>query len=73
MVPNVQAGFDLSLRMLVPELLMHREARTFEELPAYDLAMQSDAAIVLDHGTDIFIWTVGLATPCVCVGYSSIL
>lgn len=52
----LQASFDLSLRMLSPRVLMHREGGTFEELPAYDLAMQSDAAIVLDHGTCIFIW-----------------
>ncbi|KAI5061767.1 hypothetical protein GOP47_0024272 [Adiantum capillus-veneris] len=52
----LQASFDLSLRMLSPRVLMHREGGTFEELPAYDLAMQSNAAIVLDHGTDIFIW-----------------
>lgn len=50
------ASFDLSLRMLAPRVLMHREGGTFEELPAYDLAMQSDAAVVLDHGTDVFIW-----------------
>eukprot|EP00262_Sarcandra_glabra_P014420 TRINITY_DN4223_c0_g1_i1.p1 TRINITY_DN4223_c0_g1~~TRINITY_DN4223_c0_g1_i1.p1 ORF type:complete len:616 (-),score=93.16 TRINITY_DN4223_c0_g1_i1:259-1902(-) len=50
------ASFDLSLRMLAPRCLMHREGGTFEELPAYDLAMQSDAAVVLDHGTDVFIW-----------------
>ncbi len=37
---------------------MHREAGTFEELPAHDVAMQSDSVIVLDHGTDVFIWTV---------------
>jgi hypothetical protein len=37
---------------------MHREGGTFEELPAYDLAMQSDTAVVLDHGTDVFIWLV---------------
>lgn len=52
----LQASFDLSLRMLAPRVLMHREGGTFEELPAYDLAMQSDAAVVLDHGTDVFIW-----------------
>lgn len=52
----LQASFDLSLRMLSPRVLMHREGGTFEELPAYDLAMQSNTAIVLDHGTDIFIW-----------------
>ncbi|KAL1565168.1 Protein transport protein Sec23A [Salvia divinorum] len=52
----LNASFDLSLRMLVPRCLMHREGGTFEELPAYDLAMQSDAAVVLDHGTDVFIW-----------------
>lgn len=52
----LQASFDLCLRMLSPRVLMHCEGGTFEELPAYDLAMQSDAAIVLDHGTDIFIW-----------------
>jgi len=52
----LQASFDLSLRMLAPRALMHREGGTFEELPAYDLAMQSDAAVVLDHGTDVFIW-----------------
>ncbi|KAJ6320049.1 hypothetical protein OIU78_015441 [Salix suchowensis] len=39
-----------------PRCLMHREGGTFEELPAYDLAMQSDTAVVLDHGTDVFIW-----------------
>uniref|UniRef100_A0A5B7A2S4 Protein transport protein SEC23 n=1 Tax=Davidia involucrata TaxID=16924 RepID=A0A5B7A2S4_DAVIN len=50
------ASFDLSLRMVAPQCLMHREGGTFEELPAHDLAMQSDTAVVLDHGTDVFIW-----------------
>ncbi|KAA8542987.1 hypothetical protein F0562_021518 [Nyssa sinensis] len=36
--------------------LIHQEGGTFEELPAHDLAMQSDAAVVLDHGTDVFMW-----------------
>lgn len=54
----LNASFDLSLRMVAPRCLMHREGGTFEELPAYDLAMQSDAAVVLDHGTDVFIWLV---------------
>ncbi|XP_050237014.1 protein transport protein SEC23 A [Mercurialis annua] len=52
----LNASFDLSLRMVSPRCLMHREGGTFEELPAYDLAMQSDTAVVLDHGTDVFIW-----------------
>ncbi|CAM0881099.1 unnamed protein product [Alopecurus aequalis] len=52
----LNASFDLSLRMLTPRCMMHREGGTFEELPAYDLAMQSNYAVVLDHGTDIFIW-----------------
>ncbi|CAA7400155.1 unnamed protein product [Spirodela intermedia] len=52
----LNASFDLSLRMLAPRCLMHRDGGNFEELPAYDLAMQSDTAIVLDHGTDVFIW-----------------
>lgn len=52
----LNASFDLSLRMLAPRCLMHREGGTFEELPAHDLALQSDAAVVLDHGTDVFIW-----------------
>lgn len=52
----LNASFDLSLRMVAPRCLMHREKGTFEELPAHDLAMQSDAAVVLDHGTDVFIW-----------------
>lgn len=52
----LHASFDLSLRMVAPRCLMHREGGTFEELPAYDLAMQTDAAVVLDHGTDVFIW-----------------
>lgn len=54
----LNASFDLSLRMLAPRCLMHREGGTFEELPAHDLAMQSNTAVVLDHGTDIFIWLV---------------
>ncbi|GMH25725.1 hypothetical protein Nepgr_027568 [Nepenthes gracilis] len=52
----LNASFDLSLRMVAPRCLMHCERGTFEELPAHDLAMQSDTAVVLDHGTDIFIW-----------------
>ncbi|KAJ4969214.1 hypothetical protein NE237_015915 [Protea cynaroides] len=52
----LNASYDLSLRMVAPRCLMHREGGTFEELPAYDLSMQSDAAVVLDHGTDVFIW-----------------
>lgn len=52
----LNASFDLSLRMVAPRCLMYREGGTFEELPAYDLAMQSDKAVVLDHGTDVFIW-----------------
>ncbi|KAL6008868.1 Protein transport protein Sec23A [Asimina triloba] len=52
----LNASFDLSLRMVAPRCLMHHEEGTFEELPAYDLAMQSDVAVVLDHGTDVFIW-----------------
>ncbi|KAK8980930.1 hypothetical protein V6N11_059623 [Hibiscus sabdariffa] len=52
----LNASFDLSLRMIAPRCLMHREGGTFEELAAYDLAMQSDTAVVLDHGTDVFIW-----------------
>ncbi|XP_039847425.1 protein transport protein SEC23-like [Panicum virgatum] len=52
----LNASFDLSLRMLAPRCIMHREGGTFEELPVYDLVMQSNAAVVLDHGTDIFIW-----------------
>ncbi|KAK8711434.1 hypothetical protein V6N13_146716 [Hibiscus sabdariffa] len=42
--------------MVAPCRLMHREGDTFEELPAYDLVIQSDTAIVLDHGTNVFIW-----------------
>ncbi|KAF8387604.1 hypothetical protein HHK36_026257 [Tetracentron sinense] len=52
----LNASFDLSLRMVAPRCLMHRDGGTFEELPAHDLAMQSDTAVVLDHGTDVFIW-----------------
>ncbi|XP_031279748.1 protein transport protein SEC23-like [Pistacia vera] len=52
----LNASFELSLRMVAPRCLMHREGGTFEELPAHDLAMQSDKAVVLDHGTDVFIW-----------------
>lgn len=52
----LNASFYLSLRMVAPRCLMHRGGGTFEELPAHDLVMQSDAAVVLDHGTDIFIW-----------------
>ena len=44
--------------MMAPRLLMHRGFGTFEEVPAHDVAMQSDSVIVLDHGTDVFIWTV---------------
>ncbi|KAK9040751.1 hypothetical protein V6N11_015891 [Hibiscus sabdariffa] len=46
--------------MVAPCRLMHREGDTFEELPAYDLVIQSDTAIVLDHGTNVFIWMLNL-------------
>lgn len=59
----LHASFDLSLRMVAPRCLMHRKGGTFEELPAYDLAMQTDAAVVLDHGTDVFIWLVCHSEP----------
>ena len=62
----LNASFDLSLRMLAPRCLMHRDGGNFEELPAYDLAMQSDTAIVLDHGTDVFIWLVSCVLPFYC-------
>eukprot|EP00850_Spirogloea_muscicola_P015664 SM000122S25771 [mRNA] locus=s122:246584:251015:+ [translate_table: standard] len=52
----LQADYDLSLRMVAPRLLLHHHGGKFEELPAADLALQSDVAFVLDHGTDIFIW-----------------
>ncbi|KAK9950737.1 hypothetical protein M0R45_006209 [Rubus argutus] len=58
----LNASFDLSLQMVAPCCLMHREGGTFEELPAYDLAMQSDAAVVRDHGTDVFIWLVNFTS-----------
>lgn len=57
----LNASFDLSLRMVAPRCLMHQEGGTFEELPAYDLSMQSDKAVILDHGTDVFIWLVSFA------------
>jgi hypothetical protein len=59
----LNASFDLSLRMMAPRCIMHREGGTIEELPAYDLAMQSNVAVVLDHGTDIFIWLVCFSEP----------
>lgn len=55
----LNGSYDLSLRMVAPRCLMHREGGTFEEVPAHDLAMQSDTAVVLDHGTDVFIWLGG--------------
>ncbi|KAE8693686.1 Sec23/Sec24 protein transport family protein isoform 3 [Hibiscus syriacus] len=55
----LNASFDLSLLMVAPRCLRHREGGTFEELPAYDLVMQSDTALVLDHGTDVFVWLEG--------------
>ncbi|GBG67818.1 hypothetical protein CBR_g939 [Chara braunii] len=52
----LQASFDLSLRMTVPRLLAHVQGGTFEEVPAVNLALQSEVSLVLDHGTDVFIW-----------------
>jgi hypothetical protein len=63
----LNASFDLSLQMVAPCCLMHWEGGTFEELPAYDLAMQSDAAVVLDHGTDVFIWLVCPLAPIIVI------
>jgi hypothetical protein len=53
---------------MAPRLLMHREAGTFEELPAHDVGMQSDSVIVLDHGTDVFIWTVSILLDAIVLG-----
>ncbi|KAJ8898751.1 hypothetical protein K2173_004996 [Erythroxylum novogranatense] len=52
----LNVSFDLSLRMVAPCCLMHREGGTFEELPVYKLTMQFDTAIVLVYGNDVFIW-----------------
>lgn len=65
----LNASNELSLRMLAPRCLMHREGGTFEELPSYDLSMQSNAAVVLDHGTDIFIWLVCNSSPTLYLFY----
>lgn len=57
----MQADLGLAYRMVVPQLLAHREGGTFEELPPASLALQSDHVLLLDHGTDVFIWTVRTA------------
>lgn len=53
----LNASFDLSLRMVAPRCLMHEE---FEELPAYALAMQSDAVVVLVAQMSSFGWALNL-------------
>lgn len=46
--------------MVAPRCLMHGEGGTFEELPAYDLAMQSDAVVVLVAQMSLFGWALNL-------------
>ena len=53
---DVKSTIIIELRMVAPRGLMHREGGTFEKLPAYDLAMQSDTIVVLDHDTDVFFF-----------------
>ncbi|GJP56794.1 hypothetical protein CLOM_g15842 [Closterium sp. NIES-68] len=54
----LRAGGEAALRMVLPSLLMFRagHATQFVEVPPADLALTSDAALVLDHGTDMLIW-----------------
>ncbi|CAI5535366.1 unnamed protein product [Closterium sp. Naga37s-1] len=54
----LRAGGEAALRMVLPSLLMFRagHATQFVEVPPSDLALTSDAALVLDHGTDMLIW-----------------
>ena len=50
------AGEALARSMLVPRLYVWRGGDGFEEIPPADLALRSVDALVLDHGTDIFVW-----------------
>ena len=50
------AGEALARSMLVPRLYVWRGGDVFEEIPPADLALRSVHALVLDHGTDVFVW-----------------
>ncbi|XP_002968157.2 protein transport protein SEC23 [Selaginella moellendorffii] len=52
----LQASYELALRMVLPRVYLFHDNGSFEAVPAYNLAMQSQTALILDHGTDVHIW-----------------
>jgi hypothetical protein len=50
------AGEAMARSMLVPRLYVWRGGDAFEEVPPADLALRSVDVLVLDHGTDVFVW-----------------
>jgi len=53
----LSASPPLASIILSPSLYVYGGNGSFTQLPAVDLAMLSDAVLVLDHATEIFIWT----------------
>ncbi len=56
----LRADLDLSLRLLAPQLLLHRPSLGLQEDPPYSLALYRDRALLMDHGTVVALWTVRL-------------
>eukprot|EP00899_Mesostigma_viride_P004844 jgi/Mesvir1/14360/Mv09764-RA.2 len=57
---SLWADRGAALAITRPQLFIYRSAGIFEEAAPVTLALQSDLALLVDCGTDIFIW-VGLA------------
>ncbi len=61
----LHANFEDSKRIVAPSLLMALDkdnVQPYFEVPLEDLALQSDKVLMLDHHTEIFIWSGREAT-----------
>eukprot|EP01104_Vermistella_antarctica_P003382 TRINITY_DN13567_c0_g1_i1.p1 TRINITY_DN13567_c0_g1~~TRINITY_DN13567_c0_g1_i1.p1 ORF type:complete len:335 (+),score=85.03 TRINITY_DN13567_c0_g1_i1:84-1007(+) len=57
----LQSSYDVSILLLEPLLYQVNADGSFARLPLVDLALQSRFVLLLDHHTDIFVWS-GSAT-----------
>jgi len=52
----LKAGYEESLLLLAPRLYRQGADQQFHVIPPVDAAMTSGSLLVLDHGTQVFVW-----------------
>jgi len=59
----LKAGFTESLLILAPRLYLLGADKAFHQTPPVDLAMTPGATLVLDSGTQVFVWLGAKVSP----------